>query len=136
MTVSILDLHCLNAVCDDYESLDSICEEVRRSSHGNVNRDEVADAILERLKTSRVDGAIPATLEDDLMGMLPEDSDKEARDAVRRAARNTLAIVTGGPGTGKTFSLTRLLAVLLRQRRRWWQGQRRGSAAFGNWERR
>jgi hypothetical protein len=47
VTVSILDLHCLNAVCDDYESLDSICEEVRRSSHGNVNRDEVADAILE-----------------------------------------------------------------------------------------
>ena len=79
-----------------------------------VEQTRVADAILERLKTSLVDGAIPATLEDDLMGMLPEDSDKEARDAVRRAARNTLAIVTGGPGTGKTFSLTRLLAVLLR----------------------
>jgi len=29
MTVSILDLHCLNAVCDDYENGESIAAEVR-----------------------------------------------------------------------------------------------------------
>ena len=55
MTVSILDLHCLNAVCDDYESLDSICEEVRRSSHGNVNLEEVADALRELAREDLID---------------------------------------------------------------------------------
>jgi hypothetical protein len=47
MTVSILDLHCLNAVCDDYENVESITAEVRRSSHGNVKADEVAECLAE-----------------------------------------------------------------------------------------
>ena len=47
MTVSILDLHCLNAVCDDYENVESITAEVRRSSHGNVGDTEVADCLSE-----------------------------------------------------------------------------------------
>ena len=47
MTVSILGLHCLNAVADDYENLASILEEVRRTSHGNVTVDEVAAAVAE-----------------------------------------------------------------------------------------
>jgi hypothetical protein len=51
MTVSILDLHCLNAVTDDHESLASILEEVRRTSHGNVSRQEVV-ASLEEMVTA------------------------------------------------------------------------------------
>jgi hypothetical protein len=47
MTVSILDLHCLNAVCDDYENIESITAEVRRSSHGNVSAHEVAECLAE-----------------------------------------------------------------------------------------
>ncbi len=47
MTVSILDLHCLNAVTDDHESLASILEEVRRTSHGNVSRQEVVASLEE-----------------------------------------------------------------------------------------
>jgi exodeoxyribonuclease V alpha subunit len=37
----------------------------------------------------------------------------EAERAVRCAAKRRLSIVTGGPGTGKTYSVSRLLAVLL-----------------------
>jgi hypothetical protein len=51
MTVSILDLHCLNAVTDDHENLASILEEVRRTSHGNVSRQEVV-ASLEEMAAS------------------------------------------------------------------------------------
>ncbi len=47
MTVSIMDLHCLNAVCDDYENVESITAEVRRSSHGNVGDTEVAECLSE-----------------------------------------------------------------------------------------
>lgn len=39
--------------------------------------------------------------------------DGESADAVRRAVSGRLSIVTGGPGTGKTFSIKRLLALLL-----------------------
>ncbi len=54
MTVSILDLHCLNAVCDDYETVESITAEVRRSSHGNVRDDEVAECLAEMLAAGLV----------------------------------------------------------------------------------
>ena len=47
MTVSILNLHCLNAVTDDHENLPSILEEVRRTSHGNVSRQEVVASLKE-----------------------------------------------------------------------------------------
>lgn len=47
MTVSILDLHCLNAVTDDHENLPSILEEVRRTTHGNVSRQEVVASLEE-----------------------------------------------------------------------------------------
>ncbi len=49
MTVSILDLHCLNAVTDDYEDVASIVDEVRRTSHGNVSREEVVAALVNML---------------------------------------------------------------------------------------
>ena len=45
--MSILDLHCLNAVTDDHESATSILEEVRRTSHGNVCWSEVVASLAE-----------------------------------------------------------------------------------------
>jgi hypothetical protein len=47
MKVSILNLHCLNAVADDFESLDSITADVRRATHGNVSHNEVATCLGE-----------------------------------------------------------------------------------------
>lgn len=55
MTVSILDLHCLNAVCDDYENIESITAEVRRSSHSNVTADEVAECLAEMAAARLID---------------------------------------------------------------------------------
>lgn len=55
MTVSILDLHCLNAVCDDYENIESITVEVRRSSRGNVTADEVAECLAEMATARLID---------------------------------------------------------------------------------
>jgi len=40
----------------------------------------------------------------------------EAACAVRLAATRSLALIVGGPGTGKTFSVTRLLAALMEGR--------------------
>ena len=42
MKVALLTLHCLNAVADDYESLESITADVRRATHGDVAPDDVA----------------------------------------------------------------------------------------------
>lgn len=55
MTVSILNLHCLNAVCDDYENLAGITEEVRRSSHGNVGNAEIAECLTEMVAAGLID---------------------------------------------------------------------------------
>ncbi|MFM9058017.1 MAG: hypothetical protein ACKOSQ_02630 [Planctomycetaceae bacterium] len=50
MRVSILNLHCLNAIADDYETVDSVIDDVRRSSHGNVNADEIAACLVELVR--------------------------------------------------------------------------------------
>lgn len=50
MRVSILDLHCLNAIADDHETAASILEDVRRSSHGNVDADDVAACLVELVR--------------------------------------------------------------------------------------
>ena len=42
-----------------------------------------------------------------------EDLAGEGADAVRLAVRHALSLVTGGPGTGKTYSIQRLLTLLL-----------------------
>jgi exodeoxyribonuclease V alpha subunit len=46
-------------------------------------------------------------------GQSTDGPDGEAARAVRLAATKRLALIVGGPGTGKTFSVTRLLAALL-----------------------
>jgi len=65
-----------------------------------------------------VPGPAQVTFLDARLEMLfPEDPGGEAARAVLRAAERSLAIIVGGPGTGKTFSITRLLAALLADRR-------------------
>ena len=54
----------------------------------------------------------PAAIDELLHGLFGTEAHGEAANAVRLASANSLAIVTGGPGTGKTFSITRLLAAL------------------------
>jgi exodeoxyribonuclease V alpha subunit len=48
-----------------------------------------------------------------LQRLFADEPDGEAARAVRLAATKRLALIVGGPGTGKTFSVTRLLAALL-----------------------
>lgn len=50
-------------------------------------------------------------------GLFPETSAELQREAVRRALTRSLALITGGPGTGKTYTLARILALLVRQGR-------------------
>jgi hypothetical protein len=55
MKVSILDLHCLNAVVDDYETIASIVDDVRRSSHGNIDAGDIATCIADLVREGMVD---------------------------------------------------------------------------------
>lgn len=52
-------------------------------------------------------------LEARIADLFGDEREGEAASAVRIAARSRLALVTGGPGTGKTFSIKRLLALLI-----------------------
>jgi hypothetical protein len=49
MKFTILDLYCLNAICDDYENVASVTADVRRSAHGNVSDNEIKNCLI-RLK--------------------------------------------------------------------------------------
>lgn len=52
-------------------------------------------------------------LEERIAELFGDERESEAASAVRVAANSRLALVTGGPGTGKTFSIKRLLALLI-----------------------
>ena len=56
-----------------------------------------------------------ALLETDLARLFPGEGYAEQRAAGERAARGWTSVLTGGPGTGKTTALARLLAVLASQ---------------------
>jgi len=58
--------------------------------------------------------------------MFGDASDQGAR-AVATAARHRLTVVTGGPGTGKTYSIKRLLALLIESVTEWPRPSRRTS---------
>lgn len=49
-----------------------------------------------------------------VFGPPPESDDGGQRRAVEGAARFRLSVITGGPGTGKTYTVARILAVLTR----------------------
>lgn len=55
----------------------------------------------------------PTAIETAIRALFPGEESSEAAGAVRLAATHALAVITGGPGTGKTYSIKRLLALLL-----------------------
>lgn len=61
MRVSILNLHCLNALSDDREDLSSIVSDVRRSTHSDVTIHEVAsclnDLVADNMAVQSTDAA-------------------------------------------------------------------------------
>jgi exodeoxyribonuclease V alpha subunit len=69
----------------------------------------VADALRARADAAATE---VTGLEEALARLFSEAPDGEGARAVRLAARGRLAIVAGGPGTGKTYSLSRLLVAL------------------------
>lgn len=73
----------------------------------------VAQAVRERAALLVPEGARIRDLDATIAALFPNSPDGEAARAVRLAATRRLSIVVGGPGTGKTFSITRLLAALL-----------------------
>jgi exodeoxyribonuclease V alpha subunit len=77
----------------------------------------VAKALRERAEGPMPSRAQVTFLDARLAMLFPDDPDGEPARAVLRAAERRLAIIVGGPGTGKTFSITRLLAALLAESR-------------------
>jgi exodeoxyribonuclease V alpha subunit len=77
----------------------------------------VAAALRRRANLPVPDHARLTRLETTLATLFDRETDGEAARAVRLAASRRLAIVIGGPGTGKTFSVTRLLAAILEEER-------------------
>ena len=63
--------------------------------------------------------------------LFPGDADRRQRDAAAAAVRRRFAVVAGGPGTGKTTTVARIVALLGEQarprarRRRWSRSPRR-----------
>ena len=88
-----------------------------------VEQDRVATALAARASSEMPQRARLDDLDATLARLFPLDAqrqvgstdgpDGEAARAVRLAATRRLALIVGGPGTGKTFSVTRLLAALL-----------------------
>jgi len=57
MPVTLLDLYCLNALCDDYENVASIQAGVRWATHGNINitEEEVKEGLIRLYKEGLVE---------------------------------------------------------------------------------
>ncbi|TNF32982.1 MAG: hypothetical protein EP329_08870 [Deltaproteobacteria bacterium] len=78
---------------------------------------------LKRLATTAPEPSVPeALMASAIPRLLPHEAGENteegeavelSRAALRRAATRSLSVVTGGPGTGKTFSIKRLLALLI-----------------------
>lgn len=81
-----------------------------------VEQVRVAKALAARAPLDVPEATQVVDLEATLATLFPDDTDGEAARAVRLAATKRLALIVGGPGTGKTFSVTRLLAALLMSR--------------------
>lgn len=56
--------------------------------------------------------AIPGSVSDALDRLYP-DAESDQRSAVETALTRQLAVITGGPGTGKTWTVARLIALVL-----------------------
>lgn len=80
----------------------------------------MADEQRKLAATLRALAKAPATpplkqLEDHIERLFPESPTGPAAQAVRHAAGTCLTVLTGGPGTGKTTSIFKLLAALFRE---------------------
>ncbi|MFZ9483255.1 MAG: exodeoxyribonuclease V subunit alpha, partial [Ilumatobacteraceae bacterium] len=86
-----------------------------------------------RGRATAIDGELTApvaTMRDALLPVLdPDGNENLQRRAVETVLANRLAIVVGGPGTGKTYTVARLLAVLLADERARGRSLRIGLAA-------
>ncbi|GCD18801.1 exodeoxyribonuclease V subunit alpha [Cellulomonas algicola] len=75
-------------------------------------RDELA---VRREVEARVRATLPvdlSSLDDVVRRLFPDDADEQQREAVRVASGSLLTVLTGGPGTGKTTTVARLVAAL------------------------
>jgi len=76
-------------------------------------------ALLVRARTGRADFTVDWTLAEAgierIVGPQEASDDDSSRIALRTALARPLAIVTGGPGTGKTTMVARLVALLIEQ---------------------
>jgi exodeoxyribonuclease V alpha subunit len=61
------------------------------------------------------DGVTESGLVDGLARLFPTDADQRQRDAAAAAVRRRFAVVAGGPGTGKTTTVARIVALLAEQ---------------------
>ncbi len=75
----------------------------------NAEEAHVAELVRARARTPL---AAPPRIEALVDALFGADRGSEAARAVRVCSGQSLTIVTGGPGTGKTYSITRLLAAL------------------------
>ncbi len=75
---------------------------------------QVADE-LRRRAADRPTDPDDASLDADLADLFPADADADQRSATAVAARSRVSVIGGGPGTGKTTTIARLIAVLRRR---------------------
>jgi exodeoxyribonuclease V alpha subunit len=73
---------------------------------------DVADRLLKRCGTSNVP-VIQASTEDDLSRIFPGANPEQIR-AMLSAATHALTIISGGPGSGKTYTIAMLMVILNR----------------------
>lgn len=80
-------------------------------------QETVRDVLLDRLgtPTPRVDEERLQLSLDELFGAVGSDGDPDQRRAAETAARSWTTVVAGGPGTGKTTTISRLLLTLADQ---------------------
>ncbi len=78
---------------------------------------QLADQIKSRLEVAKIDAKVKSWAGERLNHYFPSDeADNEInwqREAAKRALQNQFLIISGGPGTGKTTTITRILALLI-----------------------
>lgn len=75
---------------------------------------QIAEELLQR-SNDRPSDLDLGTLDGDLNSLFAEDDDADQRNATFVAATRWVSVIGGGPGTGKTTTIARLIAVLRRQ---------------------
>jgi len=85
-------------------------------------QERVAAAMVARASRPLGDSYRVRELDARLAELFGDEAHGEAAKAVRVAAENSLAVIIGGPGTGKTYSVSRLLGALFAPRPRQSEG--------------